>query len=152
MKTEEAETDLNPSQNTAGITAQSGIDLTEITQGHKDGTETTNAEAVQGDPTQHTGDTVTGHTMTHHIGHITDHPHIAAFWVINPEVVVGHIHDHPTYLWGMNQADQVHTPAGHEEGHTPKKNMKVKIKDLHTDYYSSDDHSSSSGEESESLN
>ena len=33
----------------------------------------------------------------------------------------------------------------------PKKNMKVKIEDLHTDHYSSDDHSSS-GEESDPFN
>ena len=35
---------------------------------------------------------------------------------------------------------------------TPKKNMKVKTEDPQTDYYSSDDHSSDSGEESDSLN
>ena len=29
----------------------------------------------------------------------------------------------------------------------PKKNVKVKIKDLYTDYYTSDDHSSDLGEE-----
>ena len=34
----------------------------------------------------------------------------------------------------------------------PKKNMKVKIEDPHTDYYSSNDHSSNSGEESDPLN
>ena len=34
----------------------------------------------------------------------------------------------------------------------PKKNMKVKIEDPHTDYYSSNDHSSGSGEESDPLN
>ena len=55
------------------------------------------------------------------ISHITDHPHIAALWVINPEIIVGHTHDHPTNLQGMNQADQVHTPTGQEEGHTPRR-------------------------------
>ena len=30
--------------------------------------------------------------------------------------------------------------------------MKVKIEDQHTDYYSSDDHSSDSGEDSDHLN
>ena len=34
----------------------------------------------------------------------------------------------------------------------PKENMKVKIEDSHTDYYSSDDHSSDLGEESDPLN
>ena len=74
MKIEEAETDPNSSQNTAGITAQATIDLTEITQGHKDGTEKTTTEAVQGDPTQHTGDTFAGNAVTHCISHIADHP------------------------------------------------------------------------------
>ena len=30
--------------------------------------------------------------------HITDHPHIEALQVINPEIAVGHINDHPTNL------------------------------------------------------
>ena len=34
----------------------------------------------------------------------------------------------------------------------PKKNMNVKIEDLHMDYYSSADHSSDSGEESDPVN
>ena len=32
-----------------------------------------------------------------------------------------HSHDHPTALQGMNHADQVHTPAGQEEGYTPRR-------------------------------
>ena len=121
MKIKEAETDPNPSQNTAGITAQVAIDLTEIAQGHKEGTDTTATEAVQSKPIQHTGDTVTGHAVTHHISHIADHPHIAALQVIDPEIVVGHTDYHPTNLQGMNQADQIHTPAGQEEGYTPRR-------------------------------
>ena len=34
----------------------------------------------------------------------------------------------------------------------PKKKMKVKIEDPHTDYYSSEVHSSDSGEDSDTLN
>ena len=41
----------NPSPDRGGITAQATVHLTEITQGHKDRTETTTTEAVQGDPT-----------------------------------------------------------------------------------------------------
>ena len=58
--------------------------------------------------------------MTHHINHIADHPHIEALQVINPEMVVGHIHDHPTILQGRTHLGQVHTPADHEENHTPR--------------------------------
>ena len=55
--------------------------------------------------------------MTHHTGHIADHPHIEVLWVIDPEIAVGHIHEHPTDPLGMNSTDQVHTPAGQEVGH-----------------------------------
>ena len=37
-------------------------------------------------------------------------------------------------------------------GQHPKKNVKVKIEDPHTDYYSSDNHFSDLGEESDPLN
>ena len=50
--------------------------------------------------------------MTHCTDHITDHPHTAALWVIDPEITVGHTHDHPTNLQGMNHTDQIHTSAG----------------------------------------
>ena len=49
--------------------------------------------------------------MKHCTGHITDHPHIAALQVINPEIAGGHTHVHPTDLQGMYHADQICTPA-----------------------------------------
>ena len=55
--------------------------------------------------------------MTHHTNHITDHPNIEALQVIDPEIAVGHIHKHPTDPQGMNRGDEVHIPAGQEEGH-----------------------------------
>ena len=69
-------------------------------------------EAAHNNLTQPTGDTATGLSITHHTGHIADHPHIPALWVINPKITVGHTHDHPTDSQGMNHADQTHTPAG----------------------------------------
>ena len=98
VKIKEAETDPNHRQNIAGITAQATIDLTEIVQGHRDGTETTPTEAIQGNPTQHTGDTVAGHTMTHCISHIRDHPNITSPQGVDPEIIEVHTHDHPTDL------------------------------------------------------
>ena len=59
--------------------------------------------------------------MTHHIDHITDHPQVEALQVINPEITVGHIHNQPTDLQGMNHTDQVHNPAGQEENHIPRR-------------------------------
>ena len=59
--------------------------------------------------------------VTHHINHITDHPLIEAPQVINPEITVGHIHDHPADLQGMNHVDQVHNPAGQDENHIQRR-------------------------------
>ena len=59
--------------------------------------------------------------MTHGIDHITDHAHIEAFQVIDPEITVVYIHDHPTGLQGMNHVDEVHNQAGQEENHIPRR-------------------------------
>ena len=36
--------------------------------------------------------------ITHHIDHIADHPHIEILQLFNPEITIGHTHDHPTDL------------------------------------------------------
>ena len=72
-------------------------------------------EVAHNNLAQPTEDTATDLAMTHHIGHI------AALWVIDPKITVDHTHDHPTNLQGMNHADQIHTPAGQEEGHIPRR-------------------------------
>ena len=59
--------------------------------------------------------------MTHHIGHIADHPNIEALQVINPKIAVDCIHNHPTDLQDMNLTDQIHIPVGQEEDHIPKR-------------------------------
>ena len=48
-------------------------------------------------------------------------------------MTVGHIHDHLTDLQGINHVDQVHNPAGQEENHIPRNNMRVKIEDPPTE-------------------
>ena len=65
--------------------------------------------------------TVIDLVATHHIDHITDHPHIEVLQLIKSEIGVGHIHDHPTNLQGRTHVDQVHTPADQEENHTPRR-------------------------------
>ena len=57
-------------------------------------------------------------TATHHINHITDHPHIEVLQLTTPEIAEGHTHDHPTNLQGKIYTDQVHIPADHEASHT----------------------------------
>ena len=84
--------------------------------------------AVHNDLSQPTEDTAKDLAMTHHTDHITDHPNIKALQVINPGITVGHIHEHPTDLQGMNHADQVHTPAGQEEGHILRRMWKWRLK------------------------
>ena len=65
--------------------------------------------------------TATDLAMTHHIDYITDHPCIEALQVIDPEITVGHIHNHPTYLQDMNHVDQALNPAEQEENHIPRR-------------------------------
>ena len=107
-------------------------------QDHNTQIDTTTTGAVHDDLTQSTEDTATDLTVTFHTSHITDHPNIEALQVIDPKITVDHIHDHLIYPQDMNPTNQ--------------KNMKVKIKDPHTDYYSSSDHSSDSREDSDHLN
>ena len=65
--------------------------------------------------------TAIGLTTTCHINHNTDHPHIEVLQLINPVIAVGPIHVHHATLQGRTHIDQVHTPADHEENHTPRR-------------------------------
>ena len=89
----------------------------EVALDHNTGIDAATTGAAHDDLTQPTGDTPTDLTMTHCTSHIDNHPNIKALWVINPKITVGHIYNHPTDLQGMNHIDQIHTPAGKEEGH-----------------------------------
>ena len=93
----------------------------EATLDHNTGIEAATTDAAHNDVTQPTEDTATDLTMTHCTGNITGHPFIVALWIINPKLAVGHTHDHPTDFQGMNHMDQIHTPAGWEEGHIPSR-------------------------------
>ena len=66
-------------------------------------------------------DTAINLAMTHHIDHITDHPHIEDLQVIDLEIIGGHIHNHPTDLQGLTHVGQVHNSAGKEENHIPRR-------------------------------
>ena len=87
--------------------------------------------AAHDDLPQPTEDTATDLAVTHCTSHIADHPNIEVLQVINPEIAVGLIHDHPTDLQGMNCVDQVDTPAGQEEGHIPRRTWRWRLK-IHT--------------------
>ena len=78
-------------------------------------------EAAHDDLMQPTEDTATDLAVTHLTNHITDHPNIEVLQVIDPEIIVGHIHNHPIGLQGMNCLDQVHNPTGQGENHIQRR-------------------------------
>ena len=84
----------------------------EATLDHKTRIDAAIIEAAHNNLTQPTEDTATDLTVTHLTDHIADHANIKALHIIGPEIIVGHIHNHPTDLQGMNHTDQVHNPAG----------------------------------------
>ena len=106
-------------------------------------------EVAHDNLTQPAGDTATDLTVTHYTGHIEDHPRITALWVIDHS----RSHSQPSYQSSRHESyrSESYSSRMRRRPH-PKKNTKVKIEDLHTDYYSSHDHSSDSGEESDLLN
>ena len=79
----------------------------EATLNHNTRRDAATAGAAHGDLTQPTDDMAIDLAMTHHINHITDHPHIEVLLVIDPEIIVGHIHNHPICLQDMNHVNQV---------------------------------------------
>ena len=93
----------------------------ETTLDHNTGIDATTTGAAHDDLTQPTEFTATDLAVTHHTGHIADHLHIAALCVINPKIAVHHTHDHPTDLQDINHTDQIHTLAGQEESHIPRR-------------------------------
>ena len=93
----------------------------EATLDHSTRIDAATTGAAHNDLTQPTEDTATHLTVTHHTGHITDHPNMLSLQVIFPKIAVDNIHDHPTDLQGMNLADQIHTPVAQEEDHIPRR-------------------------------
>ena len=112
MKIKTGKADPDHSLTTKNIAAGVTMIHIEATLDHNTGIDTATTELAHNNLSQPTEDTATDLTVTHCTGHITDHPHITTLWVINPEITVGHTHDYLTSHQGMNQADQIHTPAG----------------------------------------
>ena len=112
IKTDEANPDH--SLTIEDITAQVIMIPIEAAVDHNVGTDTATTGAVHGDLTQSKEATIATIDLatTHYINHIAILYNIKALQVINPEIVVGYIYDHPTDPWGTNHIDQVHNPAG----------------------------------------
>ena len=134
------------------IEAQVIMTHTEATPGHNIQIIAATQGVVHDALTPDIGITVIEPAMTHHTDLIIDHPHIEVSQLTTPEITVDHIHIHPTNPQDKICIGHTCTPADHEANHTTRKNPRVKIEDPHMDYYSSDDHSSDSGEEADHLN
>ena len=63
------------------------------------------------------------------------------------------LHSHPSYKSSQQNSHRSHSHSNRSQSKPHhKKNTRVKIEEPHTDYYSSDNHSSDSGEEMDHLN
>ena len=88
--------EANPDHNLSfeNITAQVIAILTEVAQGHNTGTDGATTGVAHDDHAPPIEDTAINLTMIHHTDLITDHPQIEVLQLINPEIAVGHTHDH----------------------------------------------------------
>ena len=89
--------------NLTGITMQEQVE--EATLYHNTRIDAATTAAAHNDCTPPIEVTIMNLTVTQHIDHITDHSHIEALQVINPEITVGHIHYHHTDLQDKTHID-----------------------------------------------
>ena len=130
-------------------TAQVFMIHIEAILGHDIGIIRTNPGVAHNSHIPDTGVIATDPTVICHINPTTDHLHTEVHHHTTPETKVTHIHIHP-----INPQDEIHIGHTHTPQSKPhhKRNTRMKIEDPHVDYYSSDDHSSDSGEETDHLN
>ena len=83
--------------------------------------------------------------------HITDHQPTEALQ-LTPEIAADHALNQPTNPPRKPHTALHHIPADHKVKHIQKRNSKVIIDGTQMDYYSLDDHSSASEEDSDHLN
>ena len=98
------------------IAAQAIAICMEATLDHNIEIDAAITEMVHDDLAQSTEDTAT--YLTNHITYL---PNLEALVVIDPNIIVGHTHDHPIGLQDMNHINQVHNPAEQGENHIPRK-------------------------------
>ena len=89
------------------------------------------AEAAHYNPAPPTEDTATDLAVTPLTDHIADHPNTEAFQATHTNIIVGHTHDHPIGLQGMNCTHQACNPAGQGEKHTPRRTWGWRLR-IHT--------------------
>ena len=121
MKIETGEADPDHSLIFKDITAQAITICIEAALGHNTQIDAAITEAAHDNITPPTEDTATDLTVTPLTDHITDHPNTEALEATDPNITVGHTHDHPIGLQSINHNDQAHNPAGQGKNHTPRK-------------------------------
>ena len=150
-KTKEEETSPDHSLDTVNTVAPAIMTCIEAAPDHNTRTCTAILEAAQDDPIQHIKDTVTGLAMIQHTCHTANPPHTTVHQATTHRTAADHTCDHPTDCQSI-----VHTRKNHSLGSYSnqgnqwshlRRNMKDKIEEQPSDYYSSDDHSTDLGEE-----
>ena len=109
---------VNPDHNLifTDIAAQVITIHTEVAQGHNTRIDAATTGAAHAPPIEVTAIDL---TATHHIDHITDHPHIVQ--LTTQDIAVHHAHNHPTNLQGKTHTHQLSIPADHEANHTSRR-------------------------------
>ena len=102
------------------ITAQVIMTHTEATPGHDIGIIAATPGVANDTHAPHTEIKAIDPAMTHHTNPTTDHPHIV-LQLTTPEIIVDHIHIHPTNPQGEIPTGYIHIPADHEANHTSRR-------------------------------
>ena len=137
VQTETGEASPDHSLTTKDITAQAIMIHIEATLGHYVGTDTTTTGVANDDLTQSTETTATTidlATVTHHINHIIVLHNIRNSSGYRDQ---SRLHSWPSYRSSRHESHRSSSWSSRMKKKSyPKKNMKVKIDNPHTDYYS----------------
>ena len=129
------------------------VTCTEATPDHNNGTGTSAIIATHDDPIQHIKDTATGPAMKYHTGHTATPLHTTAHQATTVGITVDCTPNHLTDCQNIvhtkkgSYSSGSYSSQGNQKSHL-RRNTKVQIEEPQLDYYSSDDHSTDSGEES----
>ena len=103
------------------ITARVVMIHTEAAPGHDIGIITAYPGVAHDAHAPHIDITAINPAMTHHTNLTADHPHIEVFQLTTPEIVVDHIHVHPTNLQCEIHIGHNHISAVQEANHTSRR-------------------------------
>ena len=94
---------------------------TEATPGHDIGITTATPGVAHDAHTSHIEITAIDPTAAHHTDLIADHPYTEFLQLTTPEIIVNHVHIHPTSPQGEIHKGHIHIPANHNANHTPRR-------------------------------